>query len=481
VSTFRLSLVYSFAQRYVTLLISFASSLALARILTPGELGIFSVAALFASFAAVLRDFGVSNYLIQERDLTTERVHSAFALTLLIAWFIAALLALTAPFISRVYMEQELIPLILVFSFNFFILPFGSVSLALMRRDMRYDLLLFINLAAALVQTALSIGLAFNNFGNMSLAWGTVGATLTTSLLATILRSSAYPQGISFKEIRHVFKSGSKLSAASLLYEAGASGPELMTGRLIGFDAVGFLSKATGTCGMVLRAVVEGFTPVGFSYFSGEIREGRSIKTQYLKGLSVLTGITFSGFFFIAIFSHQIVFLLFGNQWGATALPLSILCISSAALASANIAGTVLLGAGLITRHLQIHLIGQPLKLIAVLVLSSHGLVGIAIAIALADCLIFAFSLLFVRIHFSDIGLRPVAWILIKAIFLALLSNIAPIASLQYLGAEPSENWPLFLGMALFLVSWLLAVYVLRHPAMDEIARFIPFFRRDHH
>jgi len=65
----RRSLALSFAQRYVATIITFVSTLILARLLLPAQIGIFSLCAAFVAIASVVRDFGVSEYLIQEASI----------------------------------------------------------------------------------------------------------------------------------------------------------------------------------------------------------------------------------------------------------------------------------------------------------------------------------------------------------------------------------------------------------------------------
>ena len=69
-STVRRSLAYSLADSYLGVLLQLASTLIISRILTPTEIGIFAVAAVIAALASTFRDFGVAEYLIQEKELS---------------------------------------------------------------------------------------------------------------------------------------------------------------------------------------------------------------------------------------------------------------------------------------------------------------------------------------------------------------------------------------------------------------------------
>ena len=79
----------------------FVSILILARLLTPEQIGIYTVAVATISLAQMVRDFGVSQYLIQEKALSREKVAAALSLTASIAWVLGILIFAAAPYISR--------------------------------------------------------------------------------------------------------------------------------------------------------------------------------------------------------------------------------------------------------------------------------------------------------------------------------------------------------------------------------------------
>ena len=75
----RKSLAFSFLDRYATLVIGIVSSMVIARLLTPEEIGIYSVAMVLLGFVATVRDLGVGQYLVQEKDLTIDRIRAVWA------------------------------------------------------------------------------------------------------------------------------------------------------------------------------------------------------------------------------------------------------------------------------------------------------------------------------------------------------------------------------------------------------------------
>ena len=77
------SLLMSFAEKYTVLVIGMAGGMIIARLLTPGQIGIFSIGAVVVGITQMVRDFGVGQYLIQEKELNAERLRAAYTLTML--------------------------------------------------------------------------------------------------------------------------------------------------------------------------------------------------------------------------------------------------------------------------------------------------------------------------------------------------------------------------------------------------------------
>ena len=60
-------------------------------LLTPEEVGTFAIAAVFAAVAAAMRNFGMSEFLIQERALEDRTVRAANGVVMLVSWSLGLL------------------------------------------------------------------------------------------------------------------------------------------------------------------------------------------------------------------------------------------------------------------------------------------------------------------------------------------------------------------------------------------------------
>ena len=72
----------SLADGVLSLALQFAATVAVARLVAPADIGIFTLAALVIAIAGKLRDFGIGEYLVQAPDAAPDRLRRALGLNL---------------------------------------------------------------------------------------------------------------------------------------------------------------------------------------------------------------------------------------------------------------------------------------------------------------------------------------------------------------------------------------------------------------
>src|SRR5262249_41688991 len=155
------------------------SAMILARLITPAQSGIFSLAVGFVAVTQMFRDFGVGEYLVQEKQLDEGSLQAAFSIALILGWSLGLLLVLLAAPVADFYREAVVADVIRILSINFFLVPFGYVANAMLTRDLRFDAMLIVQTASALLGAVASIALVWAGFGAIGLAWGLVAGMVT--------------------------------------------------------------------------------------------------------------------------------------------------------------------------------------------------------------------------------------------------------------------------------------------------------------
>lgn len=464
----RAALLFSFSSRYATAAVSLLTVVIMARLLTPAQIGVYSVAAGVVALAQELRDFGTAAYLVQEKELTRRRVRSAFGVTLLCAWALAGgLWALAEPF-ADFYGEPDLAGLLHVLSLNFILIPFGSIGLALIRRDMEFSTLMKITVTASFTQPIVTVGLALAGYTYFALAWGSVANVVATVLLVTLYRPRDSLLLPSLGDWRRVFGFGGQWSVIAMLQTMQIHIVDLILGRLLGFAAVGIYSRANGLMNLY-QMQLDAVEHVALPAFSATVRAGRSLKEAWLKACAFMTVFAWPALGFLALMAFPIIRLLFGDQWDAAAPLLRWLALAAAVEVLWHLGGNVLAAAGHVNRHLRVMTATQMLRIAMVVVMAQLGLVWVAAG----QVAVTAFGLLlFSRYLHRTVGasLLDVLRASGRSAAVALLSLAVPLAVVSQVGLTPAEWFvPLVIAGAGGGASWLAAVLLVQHPVAGEI------------
>ncbi|KAB2970189.1 lipopolysaccharide biosynthesis protein [Zoogloea sp.] len=457
----------SVGEKYIVFFIQFLSSIALARILSPSEVGIFSIGSLILSLSHALRDLGISNYIIQEKDLSRDRLQAAQTLMMIVSWLLAVVAWVASWWVADFYDEPGVGMVLRVLSLNFVLLPLGSISMAMLKRSMRFDSLLRINTAATLAQAGVSVGACMLGSGFIGLAWGGVAGTFVTVGLALWMGASGMTFRPALKEWRHVLSVGGRFSGASILWELGLSSPEIVVGRVVSLEAAGFLGRAQGVVGLVYRSLMEGLAPVLMPHFAKSHRDGEDLFEHYLKSVRYLSVLTIPIFTCLAVAMDAIVLLLYGDQWGNAVEPARILCVGMAAMSMAVVTGAVVAGMGESKYTLTFQLVGQPLKIILIVMGAFLSLNHVAGAMVTGDLLITFYSLWVLR-RLLKFSLRTVLIAVLPSVVIALLSGFACLAA-KWVSSELSALGVVVSCMVASMLAWGLGLRLMRHPLGDEI------------
>ncbi len=310
----RRSLAISLAERYVLIAISLLGNILLARLLTPEQIGIYSVNLAVIGIAQVLRDFGVGNFLIQEKNLKDSHLRTAFGFSLVIGCSLFVIVLGLAPTIARFYSDDRLAETLVVSALNFLVLPFCTISLSLLRREMAFGRLVTVNVFAAIVGLVVTITLADRGLGPLSMAIGSVVLNAATGIGAWIARKDYRLLLPGFSEWRTMLNFGTQSSAAGIVTAVAIDINDLAIGKLLGFAPVAMLSRAQGLMYLFHRDLMSAVRNVAYPAFAAAHREGASLEQRYIESVSNVTAFAWPFYGFTALFALEIMRLMFGPQ-----------------------------------------------------------------------------------------------------------------------------------------------------------------------
>ena len=462
----RSSSYLSFLERAGTVVITLISVVILSRLLTPEEIGVYSVGMAVISISHIFRDFGVGQYLIAERDLTRNRIRAAFTVTAIFSWTIAALIFLISGVLSEFYSQPGLKKVLEIVSINFLILPFGSPAVALLRRELAFGILFFVNILSAAIREITAITLAYSGFGFSSLAWGAVAGIATTVIIVGVIRPRLTFLLPSFRELRRPLSFGANISAAAVVSEIGMNAGDLILGRMIGFAAVGYYSRALGLMNMFHQQFMTAARNVLLPVISQMSRSGEPVEPAYYRAMALVTVCAWPFYTMLFCMAEPIVMIMFGEQWLRCVPLVRFLAIAGMVGSLFSFAPQVIIALGEARSLFRCECIIQTFRVVSIICAGMISLEAVAASLSLSYLLAFLVY---------DRALRRRTGIRISGLFIAVRDSavvtvfaaILPIVVMTN-DIVTSNGWSLAIAMAGALAGWCLGLRLTGHPAAAE-------------
>ncbi|WP_027289911.1 oligosaccharide flippase family protein [Rhodovibrio salinarum] len=463
----RKSLAWSFSQSAGQKLIQFVGSIFVARLLTPDEVGVFSIAMAMNYLLGSFREFGAVNYLIREPNLTPDKIRTAFAIMIVIQWSLGGLLLAVRSFLAEFYGEPGIADVLTVVALGFFISPFGQPAIGLLRRAMRFDLLHHISIFGVVVGTTTTIVLAFLDFSYMALAWGVLAGNVVRSVLPLCVQRDHLMLVPGFSHWREILSFGGFLALAGICGTSASDGRKFILGAFISPAAIALVERAEQIPRTSREAL---FLPIGrvlLSSFSKDIREGRSIGPSVEAYVGALTIVTWPAFAALSALAVPVIVLLFGENWRVAGEILPFLLLAAGLPSALPQPEQILISHGAVRRLFVLRLC----QLVVAIAVSTVGAYYGLVAFAVSQILIAAVLLGIVYFFIGDLMETSLTRLLPSYIHAAGLSVVcaSPPAMVywQY-GDGPPVSWVLG-ALALSAASWIGGIMLLRHPLSLEV------------
>ncbi|GAB3290027.1 lipopolysaccharide biosynthesis protein [Parahaliea aestuarii] len=467
--TTRKSIAFSIAARYVSLLVYFGSTMILARLLTPEDIGIYTAGFSVVALAQLFRDFGLNQYLIQERDLDRDKIASAFTLTIILSWLLGAVLALISGAVARFFGEPGISPLLKLLSINFLIIPFGSITLALLRKALRFHITSSIAVIASLVGVVVSVVTALQGARYFCLAYGAIAESLCMVLGSLWFRDPRLTFRLGLRGAGPILKFGSIIGVGNIIHRLSISGTDAMVARFMGLSALGFFSRAYGTFSLFGRLFTGSVSSVILPLFSRDNHDTEALARGYLKSLHYAIVFAWPFFAFLYVYTAEIILLLYGDQWGEAVALVKVLCLGGLLLPPILFSDNLFVAFGKPEITLKIRASANLIKLALVAVACQYSLLAVCFALVGFHAVKLVVSLYYLRLTLG-VGMTSIAKSALHALPCLVGAMLPAVIVGQYLlDSQLGLVLSMLLICAATAVGWLAGLLISKHPFSEEI------------
>lgn len=464
----------------VNFLISLLSVIVISRLLTPAEIGIFSVAVSLIAYTHILREFGVGQYFVQLKELTREHLRAGFTVMLAVSWSIASLLLLLRAPASQFYNHTGLTEVLTVLAVNFVILPFGSPILSVLKREMQFGRLAVVNVVNTVIQVTVTISTAYAGESYMSMAWGSLAGNIANVVLLSVFRRDLALLLPTAKGLKAVLSFGSKASGSSLVGQLGASGPDLVLGKTLGFEAVANFSRGASLNNMILGKVISVIGQIFLPAFAEKLRQGYAPSNLYCNSMILITGITVPLLGYLTLLAKPLILFFFGAQWYEAAYLATFLCLAQLLRAPIIFAANALMAGGYPSEVLRSECVIQGMTIMILMLslwLTLEHVVYLLVVARLFDLAVY-FRALKKCYSITPCEIIVAVWPSYLLLPLTLVGPgiILALDHIEFLSLDLQSI--VFASTALAAVGYVGSLRLAKHPVREELVRMVPLLSR---
>jgi len=360
--------------------LNLASTVILARILTPRDFGLIAMVTGVTGFLAVFRNAGLSTPTVQRERITHAQVSNLFWINLGISGLCALILAALSPAMAWFYRDPRVTYITLVLSTTFLIGGFRVQHLALLKRQMRFKAIAFIEVGSMAIGVFVGVAMALMHYQY----WSLVGLTLASeiaSFLLTGLISRWRPQLPSRGSgIGPLVAFGMHQTAGSFIFSLARGCDNLLIGRFYGPAALGLYSRGAA---LVNRPMEQFLIPID-AVFLPTLSRLQSEPLRYRSTfLRLYETIVMSVFFLSSLLlalAKPATLVLLGQKWEQVAVIFAGFTFTTIQVPLSNAANWLLTSQGRGKDILRVTSINAVLTLASFIVGLPFGPLGVAVA-----------------------------------------------------------------------------------------------------
>jgi O-antigen/teichoic acid export membrane protein len=325
----RRSMAWSLTGSVGFFVIQFVTSVIVARLLTPAEMGVYAVSLSALMLLTSFQNLGFQSFIVREAELDRATLGTVLTMATTQGAALAALLWLGAPLLAGFLDEPRVTPALRILCLFAALSPIETIASGLLQRRMRFDLLTLMGLIRVLSAGGLAVGLAYAGYSYASLSWGASGAQAITTVVAFALTGSQLWGRPTLSRWRGVWAYGANILATMSVANIFARLPDLVLGKLAGIATVGLYGRASGIVDAFTTGVLYGVNKVTLkALVDARDAQGR-IDHVYLRTLRAATGLFWPMFAGLAVLSGPVITLIYGERWAPAAPVLAFLCAAA--------------------------------------------------------------------------------------------------------------------------------------------------------
>lgn len=377
--TVRGGAITSIAQAMKSIL-QIASTLALARLLTPEDFGLVAMVTAVTGFLGMFKDMGLAMVTIQRKKITHKQVSALFWINAAIGLVITLLVIGLSWGLVWFYEQPEVFGIAIVLSLSFMVSGLTVQHVAIMKRQMRYRDLALVEVISMGLGLGVAVAMAWQGFSYWALVANMVVYAAAHFIGMWIACRWRPALSVGAEGLWDLLVFGWHLTGFSLINYFARNLDDVLIGRFHGAGELGLYQKAYEILMVPIRQINAPASRVAIPALSRLADQPERYRRAYRRILEKLLLVTMPLGALLIVAADWIVLVVLGDQWVDAAVIFAFLGISIFAQAIGNTTGWLFISQDRTKDMFKWGFIGSGTAIVSFIIGLPWGAVGVALA-----------------------------------------------------------------------------------------------------
>jgi O-antigen/teichoic acid export membrane protein len=329
------------------------------------------------------------------------------------------------------------------------------------------------NMVEHLASASTSIAFAWGGHGVWSLVYGHITGSLLSTLVLVVCARWRPLFYYSHAAIKDLYSFGLNIFLKNLLVYGSDKIDYLIIGKQLGPTVLGLYEKAFNIMDIGVKELsMKIGAGVLFSAFSKIQDDHDRLRAVYTKVILTLSLVCFPFFFGLFLVAPSFIYVLFGEKWLPSVVPLQILCVAGLLGMHLHVTSTVINATGRVAPEVWIRAVALILLALGCWTGSFWGINAVAVAVSLTNGLLALIMVAYLGrvsgLTWTDF-LRPQRAALVASLFMSGAVVIHQRWSEAALGVYSVST--LLSSIAVGVISYGLALWISRPAAVVSLVK----------
>ena len=371
--------------------------LILARLVTPAEFGLVAIGMLSIAVMDSLTNFGIVPALVQQPAGDKRHLDTAWTMGLIRGAAINVIILIGAPFVAGAFEQPDATNIIRMFALAALLRAAASIEIATLTRELKFQRLVLIRLAAAVSNTVISILLA-NSLGAWAIVWGAMGGAFVYLIVSYIVAPYKPQFRLQGHTMATLMKFGRWIFVIGVIAAVTDAAIRWIITERLGVIELGLYFMAARLAYLPHQLITELISEVAFPLYAqvqrNAVKAAYAFRSVLISTFALLLPVSAIFLVLIPLLIEEVL----GEKWAGASTVMQLLVLVSIVGTLGDTIGPLLKGMGRPKRIAILKLV-QILVLcpVAWVLVGQYGLAGAGLALLIAVVFTQAFAIRYVK------------------------------------------------------------------------------------